>query len=479
MRVATINPPFLRGFSRGQRSPAVTRSGTLYYPIWLAYATGSLEDAGHEVDLIDAPAGDLDQGEVLRRVAAFDPGLVVVESSTPSIESDAAFADSLADRPCILVGTHPSALPAETLSLGRRFHAVAVGEYDLTCVEAAAALSRGGSLDSVPGLWVRSPVGPLPTGPARVVADLDSLPQVSRVYARHLDPRRYSNPNALHPMVMIMGGRGCPGACTFCLFPQTLTGRAARFRSIGSIVAEVRWVEENMPGVRSVFFEDDTLSADTGRLRSLASAMSGAGCRIRWTANMRASVDLRTLRECRRAGLRTVCVGFESGDPEMLRAMGKGIDPAASAAFARDAAEAGVLVHGCFLFGTPGETRETMRRTLEFALGLPLYSAQFYPMMVYPGTEAYRRALSEGMLTATGWRDWLTEGGRHRSVVRTAALTAREISDFCDHARRRFYLRPGYVARTALRAFSDRDELRRTLKAFGHFWRPLLRGGGR
>jgi radical SAM superfamily enzyme YgiQ (UPF0313 family) len=234
-----------------------------------------------------------------------------------------------------------------------------------------------------------------------------------------------------------------------------------------------------MPGVRSVFFEDDTLSADTGRLRSLASAMSGAGCRIRWTANMRASVDLRTLRECRRAGLRTVCVGFESGDPEMLRAMGKGIDPAASAAFARDAAEAGVLVHGCFLFGTPGETRETMRRTLDFALGLPLYSAQFYPMMVYPGTEAYRRALSEGMLTATGWRDWLTEGGRHRSVVRTAALTAREISDFCDHARRRFYLRPGYVARTALRAFSDRDELRRTLKAFGHFWRPLLRGGGR
>ena len=115
MKVSAVNPPFLRRFSRGQRSPAVTRSGTLYYPIWLSYAAGALEADGYLVDLVDAPAAGLDAGETVRRVDSFGPGLVIVESSTPSIESDARFADRLAEadgRFVLLVGTHPSALPA-------------------------------------------------------------------------------------------------------------------------------------------------------------------------------------------------------------------------------------------------------------------------------------------------------------------------------------------------------------------------------
>ncbi|MBN2586185.1 MAG: hypothetical protein JXR55_02735, partial [Candidatus Fermentibacteraceae bacterium] len=96
MKIAAVNPPFLPDYSRGQRSPAVTRSGTLYYPIWLAYAAGALEQAGHEVDLVDAPAEGLDEGQARDRVLAGGPGLVVVETSTPSIESDASFADGLA-----------------------------------------------------------------------------------------------------------------------------------------------------------------------------------------------------------------------------------------------------------------------------------------------------------------------------------------------------------------------------------------------
>ncbi len=65
MRITAINPPFIKGYSRGQRSPAVTKSGTLYYPIWLAYATGALEKAGHEVDLIDSAADGLDIEQTL------------------------------------------------------------------------------------------------------------------------------------------------------------------------------------------------------------------------------------------------------------------------------------------------------------------------------------------------------------------------------------------------------------------------------
>lgn len=459
----------------------MTRSGTLYYPIWLSYATGLLEAGDFEVDLVDAPAEGMDVPEILERIRSGGFHLVVLESSTPSIESDAALADEIASMGpyVVLVGTHPSALPVETLALGSRFHAVAVGEYDFTLLGLAGAIRDGTPVVDVPGLLLRTGGDPISTGRREPAEDLDSIPFVSRVYKRHLDPARYSNPNALHPMVMIMGGRGCPNSCTFCLFPQTLTGRRARFRSTADIVAEFLWVEENMPGIRSVFFEDDTISSDTGRLRDLAAGLIAAGTRLRWTANMRACTDYETLRICREAGLRTVCTGFESGVPEILAALHKGVSVDEMRAFAADARRAGVLVHGCFLFGAPGETRETMERTLRFALSMDLYTAQFYPLMVYPGTDAWREAGGAGRITESRWRDWLTAEGLHRCVIRTDELGPEELSAFCDEARRRFYLRPGYILRTALRALGDRDEFRRTLKAFGTFRRHLFRRGRR
>jgi radical SAM superfamily enzyme YgiQ (UPF0313 family) len=478
MRIAALNPPFLPRFSRGQRSPAVTRSGTLYFPIWLSYAAGYLEQLGHEVLLLDAPAAGLSPEETLDRLREFGPGLVAVETSTPSIENDAAFADRVArEGPAVLlVGTHPSALPAETVRTGSSFTGAVVGEYELPLAGAAAAIEASRPLEAVPGLALRAGADCVITGPSPRIEDLDSLPWVSRVYARHLDIPSYNNPNALHPQVMILGGRGCPNYCTFCVFPQTLSGRRTRLRSSGSIVGEMLWVQENLPFVKAVFFEDDTLSADVPRLRSLAQAMIEAGVRISWTANMRANVDYETLALCRRAGLRSVCTGFESGSQELLDTMRKGIGLADMKRFAADARRAGVLVHGCFLFGMPGETGRTMEQTLRFALELDPDTAQFYPLMVYPGTEAYERASREGLLAAHRWRDWLGPEGLHNCVVRTEALAPEQIVSFCDSARKRFYLRPRYVLRKLVRSIRDGDERRRTLKAFRSFWRYLLPG---
>jgi radical SAM superfamily enzyme YgiQ (UPF0313 family) len=273
---------------------------------------------------------------------------------------------------------------------------------------------------------------------------------------------------------MVMGGRGCPFGCSFCVFPQTLTGRRLRQRSVEDMVGEMLWVERNMPRVRAVFFEDDTISADRERLRRLAAEMRRRGVSISWTANMRADVDYETLRACREAGLRTVCVGFESGSPGLLRNMGKGIDPDTMRDFARAARKAGVLFHGCFMVGIRGETAETMRQTLDLALELDPDTAQFYPLMVYPGTRAYREAERDGNLVPATWRDWLDREGLHSCVVRTGELSPRELVEFCDYARRRFYLRPRYLLRKLLSSVVDSDERHRILKAFGTFWRHLL-----
>jgi len=482
MRITAINPPFLPHYSRGQRSPAVTKSGTLYYPIWLAYAAGALEQQGFEVDLVDAPASDMSVEEALGRIGEFDPAIVVVETSTPSIVSDVRFADMAAEseRLVFLVGTHPSALPEETLRMGNRFHGIVVGEYEKPLMELARAIDEGEDPSGVAGLCLRRPDGSiLATGPSERLADLDSLPFVSSVYAKHLDITAYSNPNALYPQVMIMGGRGCPHGCRFCVFPQTLQGRRFRFRSPENIVEEMLWVQANMPRVRAVFFEDDTISVDTQRLRTLASLMLEKGVTISWTSNMRADVDLETLKLCRKAGLRTVCVGFESGSDRMLQNMNKGITSRMSREFAANAKEAGILVHGCFMVGTEGENADTMRETLDLALEIDPDTAQFYPMMVYPGTESFQRAKDSGHIHAESWEDWLTAEGLHNCVISTEELASSDLVDFCDYARRRFYLRPVYILRQLWRSLRYPDERVRIFRAFGTFRRYLFRNSRR
>jgi radical SAM superfamily enzyme YgiQ (UPF0313 family) len=471
MKIVTLNPPFLPRYSRGQRSPAVTRSGTLYYPIWLAYATGALESEGHEVCLIDAPALNFDRAETISRIDSFQPQLVVVETSTPSIENDVAIADELAKKGYVvfLTGTHPSALPEQTIAMGSHFQGVVIGEYETTLIDIAKSIQNDQKTAGILGTAVRTTGGIIRADARLPIENLDGLPFVSNVYARHCPIEIYDNPNALHPQVMIVGSRGCPHRCSFCVFPQTLHGHRLRMRTISNIIAELRWITENLSNVRAVFFEDDTISADIGRLRLLAETIINTGIRICWTANMRPTVDYETLRLCHEAGLRTICVGFESGDNSQLAGIHKDCTTATMIQFMKNTRKIGLHVHGCFVFGLPNETRKTMERTLRFAIDLSPDTAQFYPMMVYPGTQAYQSAVENKMLAVDSFRDWITAEGLHNSVVNTVEIPAKEILRFCDYARRSFYLRPCYLFKKVVACLRDFDEFLRIIRTFAAY----------
>ncbi len=159
MNVLILNPPFKGRFSRTSRSPAVTLGGTIYYPFWLAYAAGVLEQKGFSVQLVDAPAQGLSVDDVIERIKNEPPQLIVVDTSTPSIYSDVKVAEQLREKfPAslvILVGTHPSALPEETLKLSERVDAIAVGEYDYTIRDLAICLEKKGDLRTIDGLVFR------------------------------------------------------------------------------------------------------------------------------------------------------------------------------------------------------------------------------------------------------------------------------------------------------------------------------------
>ncbi|MHC1791194.1 B12-binding domain-containing radical SAM protein [Solidesulfovibrio sp.] len=484
--ILVLNPPFLPKFSRPQRSPAVTKSGTLYFPLFLAQSVAVLEADGFSVTFLDAPAAGLSLDAVVARAVADAPFLAVLDTSTPSIDADMAAAAALTRAVpglfTVLVGPHATARAGEVLTqAGGAVRAVARREYDLTLEELARLLASGPPtperLATVAGLSFLGPDGQPVHNPDRPYLDaLDRLPPVAPVYKKHLDIRHYFNPNAKPPMVTLATSRGCPFRCSFCLHPQTLTGRTARYRSIDAVLDEVAWCLDNFPGLRTIFFEDDTLTADKARCREFCAAIMRRGLRFDWSANARADMDADMLAAMRRAGCRHICVGFESADAMALAAMKKGLGTERMRRFRADAAQAGLKVHGCFIFGFPGDTRESILATIDFALSLNPNTAQFYPVMVYPGTEAYAEYEARGFIAAGRWRDWLTPEGLHGCVVRNEFLTPAEIVRLCDLARRRFYLRPTFLARRAAAALVSPGEMARTVRAGRVFLKHLLRG---
>jgi len=483
MNTLVLNPPYHPRYSRSQRSPAVIKSGVIYYPIWLAYATGVLEQDRFAVRLVDAPAAGLDLQAVLGLVDEWQPRLVVMETSTPSIHNDLEVAQAIKSRSpdvfVLLVGPHVTALPEESLQLGPAVDAVVRGEYEHTVRAVARMLADSdapANRETVRGLSYRDADGALRHNPDRLpIEDLDALPFVSEVYKRHLRVEDYFYSIARYPEVTIVSGRGCPYRCTYCLWPQTITGHQYRRRSVANVADEFDFIAREFPQVKEVFIEDDTLTVDEERCRALAEELMRRGNRLPFTANSRANVSFETLSWLKQAGLRLLCVGFESGDQTVLNAMRKGIKVEQFYRFRENARRAGVLVHGCFMAGGPGETRGSLAKTLDLAVRLDPDTAQFFPLMVYPGTEAYQWARQNGYLTTEDYRQWLTPEGLHRTVVSRPDLTAEDLVAWCDHARRAFYLRPRYIAGKAWQVVTNPAEAGRILRAARTFARHLFR----
>jgi anaerobic magnesium-protoporphyrin IX monomethyl ester cyclase len=493
MRVLFLNPPFHPKFSREQRSPAVTKSGTLYYPKWLATAAGVAMQNGHDVDLVDAPAAQCSVQAVIDRIEARNIEAVVCDTSTPSIVNDVSVVESLkaanAKLHVLLVGRHVSALPRETLAMSPALEAVAMREYEYTVRDWLAAKSCGADLSTVDGLAFRQPKsGEVTVNRERhPIENLDELPFVTEMYKRFLRTSDYFYGHSLWPLAVFDTSRGCPYHCAFCVYPQTFSGHKMRYRSVSRVADEFDFVAREMPEIKTVMLEDDTFIVSKPRTLELANELIRRGNKLPFDANCRADIGAETelLSTLHQAGARLFCVGFESGDVEVINGMHKNNDDRRDAKyhdeafrFVRRCRDAGIMVHGCFMVGNLNETPASMEKTLKFAKRLGPDTAQFFPIMVYPGTEAYRQARQRGYVQIEDWSAWLTKDGLHNSVVTLPNITHEELVSFCDRARRSFYLNPSYLAYKLKQSLKDPRELQRNLKGFLTLSKYLLFGSG-
>ena len=463
MKTLFLNPPSYEGFDggAGSRYQARREVRSFWYPTWLAQAAALVPDS----TLIDAPADELTLDDVLRRIAGHE--LAILHTSTPSVDQDAKTAAALkAAVPGLrvgFVGAHTMVLPEETLRAAPAVDFVTTGEFDYAVRDIAAGADYG----DVRGIAYRGADGAIVrTAPQPPITALDDFPYVTDVYQKHLTIEHYYIGYLQHPYVSLYTGRGCRSRCTFCLWPQTIAGHAYRTRSPEHVVAEMAHAQKLFPQVKEFFFDDDTFTDDRPRAEAIARGLGKLG--LTWSCNAKANVPYETLKVLKDNGLRLLLVGFESGNQHILNNIKKGTRIDRARQFMRDCHALGILVHGTFIVGLPGETRETIATTIEFAKQIDPYSLQVSLAAPYPGTELYGQAQAEGWLPVD--RGGLVAEGIQQAVLSYDSLSSAEMHEALERFYRAYYLRPRPILRIVKDMLRDREVMKRRLREAREFF---------
>ena len=247
------------------------------------------------------------------------------------------------------------------------------------------------------------------------------------------------------------------------------TGHKVRLRNISDIIEEIAFIKKDMPWVKEIMFEDDTFTSNHEWLSEFCLALIRKNLKVRWSANARADLDTNTLTLMKYAGARLLFVGFESQNENTLKSIRKEITPEDQELFMIRTRALGLLVHGSFIFGLPGEDKKDIIKTIDYAIKLAPDSCQFFPLIPYPGTEIYDQLKKDGAISFEKYRDYLTPEGYHSTVLNYPHLPKEMIMKLCHFARIAFYKRTNYYLRKILQILKNPGEAPRIIKAYMNF----------
>jgi hopanoid biosynthesis associated radical SAM protein HpnJ len=461
LKTLFLNPPSFDNFDggAGSRWPATREIESYWYPVWLAYPTGMLEGAR----LLDAPPHHISVEETIEIAKGYE--FLVLFTSTPGFPGDIGLAKAIkAANPTIkiaFVGPHVSVLPEKSLRDCPAIDFVARKEFDYAVVDYA----KGKPLVEIAGISYLKDDKIVHNPDAPQIQDLDALPHVTEIYKRDLDVSRYNVPFLLHPYVSLYTTRGCPAQCTFCLWPQTLSGHPWRKRSTDDVAAEMAKVKQFWPEVKEFFFDDDTFNIQKVRTVELCAKLKPLG--LTWSCTSRVTTDFETLKAMKEAGCRLLIVGYESGDPQILKNIKKGATVERARQFTKDCHKLGLVVHGDFILGLPGETHETINNTIKFAKELDVETIQVSVAHAYPGTELYDYAVKNGFMV--GDNKMVDEGGHQLAHIQYPGLPADDIMSAVHRFYDEYYFRPKAafrILRKAAFSSADRKRLYKEAKTF-------------
>jgi hopanoid biosynthesis associated radical SAM protein HpnJ len=454
MRTLFLNPPSFEGFDGGASSrwPASREIESYWYPVWLCYPAGMLADS----KVVDAPPHGISIEQTVAMAKDFE--LLVLFTSTPGFHVDEKMAAMMKDsNPKLKVAFvgPPVTIEPEKCLKSTAIDFVVRREFDYQIADYA----NGKPLEEIPGVSFRQNGGVKNNPEAPVIENLDELPWVTKVYKRDLDITRYNVPFLQNPFISLYTSRGCPAMCTFCLWPQTHSGHRWRLRSSDDVVNEVRYAIEAHPQAREIFFDDDTFNYQKARTIELCKKLKPLN--FTWSCNSRVTTDYETLKSMKEAGCRLLIVGFESGDQQILKNIKKGATIDMAERFTANCKKLGLTIHGDFIIGLPGETRQTIQKTIDFAKRLDTETIQVSIAHPYPGTEFFDYVKKNNLITIDSMTD---DAGHQLPNIAYPDLDRAALVDAVERFYGEYYFRPRVIWRVVRKAIFNSTERRRLAK---------------
>jgi len=463
-----LSPPSFEGFDggAGSRYQCKREVRSFWYPTWLAQLAALVPDS----TLIDGPAGGYTLEGLLPEASKYD--ILIVYTSTPTFANDVLVANAMKEaNPNLLIGfcgAHVMVNWEASMNASPHIDFVCDKEFDFTVKE----VCEGKPLAEVKGLYYRDGDKIVKSGERPMIHDMDSLPWVTPIYKKFLQTKNYYNGYMLHPYMSLYTGRGCKSRCTYCLWPQTISGHNYRTRSVKDIAAEIAYAKKEFPEVKEFFFDDDTLTDNIEHVEALAVELGKLG--VTWSCNAKANVPRKTLEILKANGLRLLLVGYESGNQKILNNMKKGVRLDFARKFTKDCHDLGILIHGCFIVGLPGETRDTIKETMAYAKEIDPKTIQVSLPATYPGTFLYKQATENGWLqTDEVTTGLVTEAGTQESILSYPHLDKNEIFEAVEVFYKDFYFRPKKMFELTIDMFRDWEVMKRQLREGVEFFKFL------
>ena len=457
MKTLIVNPPTCNGMKYIREGRCEQRLNSFQYvmvPISLPMIAGALEAKNHDVKILDCIANDVDVEGLKTAITEFNPGFVLFNMSTATSASDIEVINRM--RPLTkshftVIGNHATSLPEEVL-MASGLDSVIRREPELTTQDLVDAIEKGRGLGQVLGITFKNTDGTIVNNDDRPFNEnLDDLPFA----ARHLlENARYTLPVINEPYTLIITSRGCPYSCIYCTAHQYY-GKKLRLRSAENVVDEMQECLEKHH-IRNFTMWSDTFNQSKKFVLDVCAEINRRGMdkKIRWMANSRVDhVDAEVLGEMKSSGCIGVSYGVESGVDEILEKMKKG----ANAQQAKDAVRltkmAGIEVLTHIIFGLPGETIETINKTIEYVKEMDPDYAQFYCAIPFPKTELEDMGKKNGWISTEDYSKYEL----NQPVLNLPTLSSEQLQKARIRAYREFYLRPTYIFKRLKKIHSWND----------------------
>ena len=460
MKVLILNPPNSTGYVKeGRCEQKLSSWQYVMVPISLPYIAAVLRKGGFDVKIIDCAAEGIEMDALKQDIKAYKPSLIILDTTTPTFFEDAKTVSTLKsmDKSVFVaaIGVHVTVLAKESLNKSK-LDAVVRGEPEETCLELAKAIESGNKLKGVKGISYKAGKS-IVTNPDRpLIENLDEMPFPARDLLKN---ERYTMPIYNRPYTLLVPSRGCPFNCIYCT-GRHYYGNKCRERSAKNIVDELEEIK-NKYNVRDVTMWSDTFTFRKEFVMAVCNEILARNLKINWMCNSRVNtIDLEMLKKMKQAGCSIISFGVESGVQEVLDNAKKGITLAQIESAIKWTREAGIESIAHVIFGLPGETNDTVAKTIEFIKKIDPTYAQFYCAIPFHGTEFHKLATKNKWLTTDDWTLFEIDN----AIIKTDTLSPEDLHNAKIKAFRAFYLRPTYIIRTVKRIKSPANLARTAIQ---------------